>query len=265
MPAATITTTSAQAFAVPEGKFGYEVKNVSDVLVYLRHAKTVATSSTNMGIPLEPGERRLVVFRKRLNREMTVMGIHAGTGNKTVVWDSIDQEVIGAVASSSSAPGDAAANFLGAVGGKTKTVDVTFSLDTNAYAAGDVLADRQVIAACMRKDDGTGFLAGFTLIDVDAQGVEMDVVFLSADVAVGTENSAVSLSAANALNLLGTVNVTADDWVDLVNSKCATKANINLPIKAVSGTDDIYVALVTRGTPTHTAAGITGRFHFMQD
>jgi hypothetical protein len=151
------------------------------------------------------------------------------------------------------------------IGGNTKTVDVTFVLDTSIYASGDVLSDRVAIAACMRVNDGTGVLSGFTLHDEDDQGIELDVVFLSADVAVGTINNGPSITDANARNILGIVNVAADDWIDLGGVRIATKLNVNLPVKPATGTDDIYVALITRGTPTHTASGLRGRFHFFQD
>lgn len=151
------------------------------------------------------------------------------------------------------------------IGGNTKTVDVTFALDTNIYASGDVLAIPQIIAACMRVDNGTGVLSGFSLHDEDDQGAELDVVFLSANSSLGTINSTVSVSDENARNILGIVNVAAADWIDIGGVRVATKLNVNLPIKPVTGTDDIYVALITRGTPTHTASGIRGRFHFFQD
>jgi hypothetical protein len=150
-------------------------------------------------------------------------------------------------------------------GGKTKTVEVIFSLDTNAYVAGDLLADSQILVGCMRKKDLTGVLSGFTLLDEDDQGLALDVVILSANVSLGTENAAVSITDANARQILGVVSVVDADWVDLINSKIATKLNVNLPVMPVSQSNDLYVALITRDAPTHTAAGIRGRFHFFQD
>lgn len=151
------------------------------------------------------------------------------------------------------------------MGGHTKTVDLTFSLDTNIHASGDVLAESQVIAACMRVDDATGVLSGFSLHDEDDQGIELDVVLLSANVSLGAENAAPSITDANAREVLGIINVASTDWKDLGGVRVATKLNVNLPVKPVTGTDDLYVALITRGTPTHTASGIRGRFHFFQD
>lgn len=156
-------------------------------------------------------------------------------------------------------------NHLGSVGGNTAVVGVTFSLDTSAYADGDVLADSQVLAACLRTDDGTGVLQTITLNDKDDQGIAMDIVILDANVSIGTENAAVSITDANADNILAVISVESTDWVDFVGCKVATIKNLSIPVSAVSGTDDLYVALVTRGTPTHTASGITARFGFLQD
>ncbi len=151
------------------------------------------------------------------------------------------------------------------MGGHTKTVDVTFSLDTSAYAAGDVLAESQVIAGCMRVANGTGVLGGFVLLDEDDQGAELDVVFLSENVSIGTENAAVAVSDAHARSVLGIVKVSADAWVDLGGARVATLLNVNVPVRPAADTNDVHVALVTRGTPTHSAGGIRGRFTFFQD
>jgi len=150
-------------------------------------------------------------------------------------------------------------------GAKTKTVEVTFSLDTSIYASGDVLADTQLIAGAMRMRDLTGVMSGFTLMDEDDQGIELDVVILSENVSIGTENAAVSVTDANARQILGIINVASTDWKDLGGVRVATVRNVNLPVKPASQTQDLYVALIARGTPTHTVSGIRGRFHFFQD
>lgn len=164
MPAASITATSAQAFVVPARAFGYEIKNVSDTTVYLRHAKTVATSGSTMGMPLEPGERRTFAFRHKLNHELTVMGIHGGSGSKSVVWDTLDQEVVaaGGVNSTANVTLSAGDIEIGAVELKNASTDERASIEaantvrTNATkvlavqhvdAAGNVLPASPVIGA----------------------------------------------------------------------------------------------------------------------
>ena len=152
MPAASITATSAQAFVVPARAFGYEIKNVSDTTVYLRHAKTAATSGASMGMPLEPGERRTFAFRHKLNHELTVMGIHGGSGSKSVVWDTLDQEVVAAGGGNSTANVTLSAGDveLGALELKNSDTDARANVlpaNTARTTATNVLAVQHVDAA----------------------------------------------------------------------------------------------------------------------
>lgn len=157
-------------------------------------------------------------------------------------------------------------NHVGAVGGNTVLVPVTFTPDTLALSAGDVAADTQVIANAMRINDGTGVLQSLVLFDKDDQAAAgIDLVFFSANTSLGTENLAPSISDANAENILGIVSLVSSDWIDLGGVKVATKTGIGLVLKAATGTTGIYCALIVRGTPTQTSTGIVGRFGILQD
>ena len=133
---------------------------------------------------------------------------------------------------------------------------VTLSLDTAAYADGDVLADSQIVTACFSKNDGFGVLNSITVLDEDDQGQGLDLVFLSSNVSLGSENAAPSITDANARNILGWVRISASDFIDLGGSRLATISGISLHVKPVSGSDDMYVAAISRGTGTYTASGI---------
>jgi len=148
----------------------------------------------------------------------------------------------------------------------TEIIQVTFSLDTSAYASGDVLADTQEIAGAMRSANGKGLLQSIVLLDEDDQtAAGIDVVFLKSNTSLGTENAAPSISDANAREVLGIVSVASGDWIDLGGAKLATVRNIALPVQAATDTTSVYVALITRGTPTQTASGIRGFFGFIRD
>ena len=141
---------------------------------------------------------------------------------------------------------------------------VVFTLDTLIYAAGDLLADTQVITGAVPIAGGSTVLQSLVLNDKDDQAAAaMTVVLLDSNVSLGTENSAPSITDANADNIVGVVSLVAGDWVDLGGCKVATKTNIGLMCRAASGTTNLYVALITAGTPTQTATGITGRFGFV--
>jgi hypothetical protein len=156
---------------------------------------------------------------------------------------------------------------LGEVGGKTNVVAVTLSTDTSAYASGDLIADTQQIDAFFRKADGTGVINSINIIDEDAQGVSLYIIFMSTSTSLGSENSAPNISDANlTAGFQGIIPVLTTDYVTVSGAKVATIRNIGLPVKAVSGTDDIYIAILNAsGTPTFTAAGLEMRIGVLLD
>lgn len=147
----------------------------------------------------------------------------------------------------------------------SEIVDVTLSLDTSIYQSGDVMADTQVVTGAMRTADGTGTLASIVVFDEDDQGVAFDLVFFSANRSLGTENGAPNISDANARDILGVVSIAAADFIDIGGVRIANKVNIGMPMRPATGTADVYVGAITRGTPTYTAAGVRLRLGFTQD
>lgn len=155
-------------------------------------------------------------------------------------------------------------NQIGRTSSHSVQKDITLSLSTSAYAAGDLLADSQVVDGALRVDDGTGMLISMALIDKDDQKVPLTVYLLSANVSLGTENSAPSISDANALNILGFVDFETSDYRDLGGVAIAYK-QAQIHIVAASGTDDIYVAAVNgSGAPTYAADGLVLRLGILQ-
>jgi hypothetical protein len=143
---------------------------------------------------------------------------------------------------------------------RDEVFEVTLSLDTNAYADGDVLADTQELdGAALTENGGTAILQSIQVIDLDDQGQAMDIVLLRSDVSIGTENSAVSVSDANADEIVAIVEVASGDYVDLVNSQIAEVGSIGKMIEAASSDDALYIAAISRGTGTYTASGVKVR------
>lgn len=155
---------------------------------------------------------------------------------------------------------------LAAIGrGSFAAVSLVLSLDTSAYTAGDVLADTQAIVGAVRTAGASAILRSLTLLDKDdntAAGI--DLVFLNANLSLGTENSAPSISDANAAGILGIVSVASGDFIDVGGAKVATKTAISLQLTPASGTS-LYVAAICRGTPTQTASGIVLNMQFEQE
>lgn len=153
---------------------------------------------------------------------------------------------------------------IGNVGGVTGYKELTLTLDTGAYVAGDVLADTQIIENIVRIQSGTGIIHSVTILDKSDQAQSLDLVFLRSNVSIGTENSPVSVSDTNADEILGVVEVDASDYVDLVNSHIATKTNLGIGFRALES-KHLYVAAISRGTGTYAADGITLKITILQD
>lgn len=145
-------------------------------------------------------------------------------------------------------------------------VSVTFTLDTSAYAAGDLLADTQAIAGALRSAGLTSKLVGVVILDKDDQtAAEMDLVFLDSNTSLGTENSAPTITDTNAEKIIATKKIPAADFLDIGGAKVATTLfSPPVDIWAAAGTS-AFVGLITQGTPTQTASGIVIKFLFRQE
>lgn len=142
--------------------------------------------------------------------------------------------------------------------------EVTLSLSTDQYAAGDVLAATQAVSAAFRSPGMGGRIKSLVVLDKDDKAGDLDVVFLKTNVSIGTENAAVSVTDANADEVVGVVEVVEADYVDLVNSQIAVK-ELDIVVEAPADSDDLYVAAISRDTDTYTASGITLKIGLIQD
>lgn len=137
---------------------------------------------------------------------------------------------------------------------------LTLSLDTNIYASGDVLAATQEVPGWAAANaSAQNFLQSLVLIDADDQKAAMDLVFFASNVSLGTENAACSIGDTDALQCIGTVPIETTDYLDLGGVAVATVRNIGLSLL----TSTLYVAARSRGTPTHSASGLTLKLSFL--
>lgn len=177
----------------------------------------------------------------------------------------IGQKATVALESGSSVAIGAGENHIGSIGGNSVVAEVTLTLDTSIYASGDVLADTQEIASAIRINAGTGVIHSLIILDKDDQGQPLDVVFLKTNVSLGSENSPVSITDANADEILGIVEVVAGDYVDLVNSQLVTATDVGIVVVADSAATSLFVGVISRGAGTYTASGITLKIGILQD
>jgi hypothetical protein len=196
--------------------------------------------------------------RAKVNIIVGQAGIAGGTG--------VDGATVPRVTLATNVGLPAGLAFIGKVGGSTVVKDLTMSTDTSAYASGDVIADTQQLDAAFRVADGTGVLQSLVIIDQDDQKAAFTVFLHSTSSSLGTENSAPNISDANALGILGKVEVAVADYKDLGGVSVAFPTFQAIPLMAASGTDDLYVSILNgSGTPTYTASGIKLRLGILQD
>lgn len=144
-------------------------------------------------------------------------------------------------------------------------VSVTPTLDTNAYAAGDLLFDSTEIAAAVRANGGTAILQSITMLDKADQGVGMTLVFANAATDFGTLNAAPDPDDTESGTVIGLVAVVAADYLDLGANKVACIRNIGLMMKAGAATTSLYVAAVNgTGTPTYANGDLVLQLCFMR-
>jgi hypothetical protein len=138
-------------------------------------------------------------------------------------------------------------------------LSVTLSLSTDQYADGDVLAATQAVANAF-VNNRPAILQSIRLLDADDQAGALDLVFLSANVAIGTENSAVSVTDANAAKIMTVVEIAAADYVDMINSQVVAKNGSDSGMGVLLQADaanSLYIAAVSRDTKTYTASGLS--------
>jgi len=151
--------------------------------------------------------------------------------------------------------------------------DVTFTLVTGSYASGTVIAATQEISNFFLENGGSAIIAGFDLLDEEAQNVAMTLLFLDSNVSVGNEHSPYSISDANSEKLLGRgIEIGTTDYKTFGNngfSKATYKiidSNVYIPyvVKAAVGSRSLYVALINgSGAPIWTGNKLLGKIAVM--
>ncbi len=149
---------------------------------------------------------------------------------------------------------------------------VTPTLDTSAYAPGDILFNPIQVPRASACADEPSYCVGIDIFDLDDQSLyDIKIVLLSESTSLGTINSAPTISDANLiLTMLGMVTIAgstdAANTADMGGAKFYTipKSLLPVAINPTAGTPNIYIAglVGATGTPTHTASGMRVRLWF---
>ena len=154
------------------------------------------------------------------------------------------------------------------VGQVIQLIQVTPTLDTSAYASGDLICDVATITSAALGSGGLCELVSVTIVDQDDNTASAYTIYVTnLSTTWGTFNAAPSLSDAGGLGIQAVIPIASGDWLDLGGFKVAQPRiaqNIGCICKT-SGSANLYVAIVNgSGTPTFTASGIKITFGFRQ-
>lgn len=140
--------------------------------------------------------------------------------------------------------------------GKIKTYTVPLTVQTSAYADGDVIAVPTEIPEILGPFSQSVILQSCQLFDAGDQGVALDVVFLNAEGSVGAINAAFSPNDTVAATITGRVAIVSADYLDCVGSQFATPQFNPIVLHGVNNaSSSLWVTLVSRATPTYQAVG----------
>ena len=139
------------------------------------------------------------------------------------------------------------------------------SMLAGAAAVNDVVAATEVISGALVNSTNSAFLTDLLIYTLDDIAPDLDIYLLESDVALGTEDSAPSVTDANAQEIIALIQ-TGTAYVDLggVRILHLTEKDFGrIALKSVEADGDIYGAVVTQTAVTFSAAGLVIRFKFL--
>jgi len=183
-----------------------------------------------------------------------------------VLVDSDGNELKGQAAMASSLPTVIASDQTDVpVATPGKGFEMTPTLDTGAYAVGDVLFATVTLTDAVRANGGTAALHSISVLDKGKVSGDFDLILLASNVNVGAANAALSMSDAEAVDVLHYIQIVGDDYIDIGDQTYVPLPNVGMGMMADSAVDNLYLAGVSQGTETYAADGLVIRLYFMQD
>lgn len=172
----------------------------------------------------------------------------------------------GTADSTAAIPGDATNGLYVNVKGRTKRVQVTPTIDTNAFTAGDCLGELLSISAATSYSGGGGKIIGVTVLDkTQAQRSAMDLYFYSQSVTMAGNNAAFAPSDADQAFFVGGISLGSWSYNTAfagtpLNSLAMWPSPASAATSVQSGcipyvcaATTLYMQAVVRGTPTYTS------------
>lgn len=131
------------------------------------------------------------------------------------------------------------------------SVQLTPTVDTSIYAAGDAVGGLLTFTSVARKSGGTGRVTKVVITDASKQSAQLDLVLFNQTFSATADQSAFAPSTADLANCIGSINIPAANYSAFSANSAATVQLTDFPFVLASGTS-LFGQLVSRGTPTYT-------------
>lgn len=158
------------------------------------------------------------------------------------------------------------------VSSKTRVISVAPTVDTSAYATGDLVGPKQTLTgagACDTTVGQVGLCGGIinsvTITDLEKQSGDFDIIIFSSNPTgtTFTDNAAFDIADADLPKVACIIPVTTDTL--FADNGIATNQNAGCIFSAAATSGTLYAAVVIRSTATYSASGLTFRYGILQD
>lgn len=125
--------------------------------------------------------------------------------------------------------------------------------NSTQYTAGDVMGGK-LFADKLIGRAGEALLESVRVLDMDDQGADMDLIFLSDDpsASVLTDNSPPTWAALDKPKITGYIRIVAADYISVGGGIKVAQKVFPLPIYSARADGGVYIVIIARGTPTYT-------------
>jgi hypothetical protein len=131
--------------------------------------------------------------------------------------------------------------------------EVTPTISTGIYAAGDALGGLLEFENVLSAFKSDGEIVGAVLIDDDTENAAIDLLLFDREITPTTDNDELDVSDADLAHLIGKISFPAASYLSAKdNGICALE--LAVPIVLVDGGTSLFGLLKVEGTPTYTAA-----------
>jgi len=154
---------------------------------------------------------------------------------------------------------------LGEVGGSSKIVSPSITVDTDAYTPGDCVGGKITLTDAMRVSGGSGVLQSLTVIDASNTKPYLEVLIFNDDptAATLTDQAAIALST-DVSKVIHRIPIYTSDYTTVAGVAMAD-INISKVVEAV-GSKNLYLAIAATGAHDFVAAtDLKMSFGFLQD